>query len=149
VLKFVGEDMETRPKRLTSNVLLLAMSLLVNAAYADSSKLSDVGAYPALYQKYELPEYPAATLIDTGRVADNLEDGISLRLTTPDAVQVVGAFYAAAFNTLRGWTFSPPKFSNDMLYGATAGNDVEGLRYQLIVTRMPDHTQISISFLKP
>jgi len=130
-------------------VVLLAMGLLVNAAYADRSELLNNGAYPALYQKYDLPEYPAATITYDGRAADNLSDGISLKLTTSDGVQTVGAFYESAFNTLPGWTFTPPNFSNDTLYGATAINSEEGLRYQLIVTKLPDYTQVSISLLKP
>jgi len=134
---------------LTSIVVLLAIGLVVNAAYADRSKLLNDGAYPALYQKYGLPEYPAATITSDGRAADNLSDGISLMLTTSDGVQTVGAFYESAFSSLPGWAFAPPNFSNDTLYGATAVNDDEGLRYQLTVTKLPDYTQISISFLKP
>lgn len=141
--------MQSYLNRFTSVVTLLAMVLLVSSAYAERSKLLNDGAYPALYKQYDLPEYPSATMTYDGRAADNLDDGISLKLTTPDAVQAVGAFYAAAFNSLQGWTFTPPRFSNDSLYGVTATNSDEGLTYQLIVTRLPDHTQISISFLKP
>jgi len=141
--------MKSYQHRLAILVMLAMMALLVNTAYAERSKLLNDGAYPALYKKYDLPEYPSATMTYDGRAADNLDDGISLKLTTPDAVQAVGAFYATAFNSLQGWTFTPPRFSNDSLYGVTATNSDEGLTYQLIVTRLPDHTQISISFLKP
>jgi len=134
---------------LTGMMVLLAIALLANTAYAERSTLLNDGDYPALYKKYDLPEYPTATMTYDGRKADNLADGISLKLTTPDAVQAVGAFYQSAFNSLEGWTFTPPRFSNDTLYGATATHDGEGLRYHLVVTRLPDHTQISISFLKP
>jgi len=116
---------------------------------AIGSELLNDGNYPALYQQYDLPEYPAATMTYNGRAADNLSAGISLTLTTPDDVQTVGAFYESAFSALSDWTFTPPRFSNDTLYGAIAVKNDGELRYQLFVTKMPDHTQISISFLKP
>ncbi len=120
----------------------------INQANSASSELLNNGAYPALYTQYGLPEYPGATLTYDGRTADNLADGISLKLTTSDGVQMVGAFYASAFGSLAGWDFTPPNFSNDTLYGATATKSDENLRYQLTVTKLPDETQISISFLQ-
>ena len=120
----------------------------INDANANNELLND-GDYPALYKQYGLPEYPGATIEYDGRTADSLDDGISLKLTTSDDVQTVGAFYADEFASLDGWTYTPPNFSNESLYGATAEKADEELRYQLIVTNLPDNTQISISFLRP
>ncbi len=114
----------------------------------NSSEPQDSESYPALYRQYGLPEYPGATITYGGRTADNLADGISLTLSTPDDVQTVGAYYESAFSSLSDWEFTPPNFSNDTLYGATAVKNDEGLRYQLTVTKLPDYTQISISFLE-
>ena len=119
-----------------------------NATNSLSNPDATAEGYPTLYQQYNLPEYPGATLDYDGRTADNLSDGISLRLTTPDDVLDVGAFYASAFASLPGWTYTPPNFSNNILYGATANKANENLRFQLTVTKLPDHTQISISFLE-
>jgi len=104
--------------------------------------------YPDLYKQYNLPEYPNGEITYDGRTADNLRDGISLEVQTQDDVQTVGAFYANAFASLSGWAYEPPNFSNDTLYGATATKADEGLRYQLTVTKLPDYTQINISFLE-
>ncbi len=84
-----------------------------------------------------------------GRAADSLSDGISLKLTTADDVQTVGAFYQSEFSALGDWIFTPPRFSNDTLYGATAIKNDGELRYQLFITRLPDNTQINITLLKP
>lgn len=113
-----------------------------------SSQTASNEEYPALYRQYNLPEYPGATITYGGRTADNLADGISLTLSTPDDVQTVGAFYESAFSSLSGWEYTPPNFTNDTLYGATAVNNAGGLRYQLTITKLPDYTQISISFLE-
>jgi len=120
----------------------------VNETNTSSTQTADSGSYPPLYQQYDLPEYPGATITYGGRTADNLADGISLKLSTPDDVQTVGAFYETAFNSLPGWEFTPPNFTNDTLYGATAVKNDEGLRYQLMVTKLPDYTQVSITFLE-
>ena len=119
-----------------------------NEVSTNSSQTADGEEYPALYRQYNLPEYPGATITYGGRTADNLADGISLKLSTPDDVQTVGAFYATAFSSLPGWEFTPPNFSNDTLYGATAVKNDEGLRYQLTITNLQDYTQISITFLE-
>ncbi len=120
----------------------------IDTAQADSEELLNDGDYPALYTQYGLPEYPNGTITYDGRTADNLQDGISLTITTADGVQAAGAFYANSFASLSDWTFTPPNFSNDTLYGATADKTDENLRYTLTVTKLPDHTQISISFLQ-
>ncbi len=119
-----------------------------NEDSAASSQTASSEEYPALYKQYNLPEYPGATITYGGRTADNLADGISLTLSTVDDVQTVGAFYESAFSSLPSWEYTPPNFTNDTLYGATAVNNAEGLRYQLTVTKLPDYTQISISFLE-
>lgn len=121
----------------------------IDEANANNDELLNDGDYPALYKQYGLPEYPGATIKYDGRTADSLDDGISLKLTTSDDVQTVGAFYADEFASLDGWTYTPPNFSNETLYGATAEKSDEGLRYQLTVASLPDNTQINISFLKP
>jgi len=104
--------------------------------------------YPALYQQYNLPEYPNATLEYNGRTADNLADGITLKLMTNDDVQTVGAFYASAFASLPGWTYTPPKFSNGSYYGATAEKADESLRFQVTVSNSSDRSRINITFFK-
>ncbi len=119
-----------------------------NETNTSSTETADSSNYPPLYQQYNLPEYPGATITYGGRTADNLADGISLKLSTPDDVQTVGAFYETAFSSLPGWEFTPPNFTNDTLYGATAVKGDEGLRYQLTITKLPDYTQISITFLE-
>jgi len=106
------------------------------------------GNYPALYQQYNLPEYPGATLKYDGRTADNLADGITLKLTTPDDVQTVGAFFANAFTSLSGWTYTPPNFSNGSYYGATAEKADESLRFQVTVSNASNLSQINITFFK-
>ncbi len=106
------------------------------------------GNYPALYKQYNLPEYPGAILKYDGRTADNLADGITLKLTTSDDVQTVGAFYANAFTSLPGWVYTPPKFSNGSYYGATAEKADESLRFQVTVSNSSDHSQINITFFK-
>lgn len=120
----------------------------IDESEADSSELLNNGEYPALYKQYDLPEYPGAIIEYDGRTDDNLRDGISLKITTPDDVQTVGEFYENAFSSLSGWTYTPPNYSNDTLYGATAEKADENLRYQLTVTKLPDNTQINISFLE-
>ncbi len=104
-------------------------------------------AYPALYQQYNLPEYPGATITDSGRTSDNLNDGISLELTTSDDLTTIGAFYSSAFSSLAGWSYSPPAHPVPTVYGATATKSDESLRYQLTATKLPDTTKINISFL--
>lgn len=42
--------------------------------------------YPALYGQ-ELPRYPQAKLIDTGRQTKSIKDGLRLKLISPDPVQ--------------------------------------------------------------
>jgi len=120
----------------------------VDEATADSEVLLNDGDYPALYTQYGLPEYPGATLTYDGRTADNLSDGISLILTTQDDPLTVGAFFENAFASLTDWDFTPPNFSNETLYVASAVKTDENLRYQVTATQLPDYTQISISFLE-
>lgn len=115
---------------------------------ADRATLLNEGDYPALYQQYNLPEYPGAEITYDGRTADSLQDGISLTLTTSDDVQTVGAYFASALTSLPDWAYTPPNFSNETLFGASAEKADENLHYQFTVTKLPDYTQINISFLE-
>lgn len=120
----------------------------IDAAAAASTQLLNGGDYPALYEQYNLPQYPGATIVYDGRSNDNLNDGISLSLTTSDPVQTVGTFFANAFANLSDWTYTPPNVTLDSLYGSTAIHATDDLRYQLVVTKTPDNTIITITLIK-
>lgn len=125
-----------------------AENSITSSSSSVSNSDSTSSEYPDLYKQYGLPEYPGATITDDGRTSDSLSDGISLTLKTSDGVQEVGSYYANKLEALAGWEYTPPRFSNDTLYGGTAKKADENLTYQFTVTKLPNHTQISISFLE-
>jgi hypothetical protein len=62
--------------------------------------------YPALYK--DLPRYPNAKLVDTGRQVRSLKDGLRLKLLSPDPVNAITEYYKKEMKKL-GWTLPEKK----------------------------------------
>ena len=58
--------------------------------------------YPPLYKELGLPEYPAATVAQLGRVNDSLADGLSITLETTASHSELRDFYESQLAAL-GW----------------------------------------------
>lgn len=58
--------------------------------------------YPPLYKELGLPEYPAATVAQLGRVNDSLADGLSITLETTASYGELRNFYESQLAAL-GW----------------------------------------------
>ena len=101
--------------------------------------------YPELYSA-ELPRYENATLLDIGRQARNLQDGISLILVSPDSVPQIAEYYESTMKDL-GWMISErrPGVSIDRIY---AGQYAKGDKYFhiMILYLGEDETQIKIKY---
>ena len=70
--------------------------------------------YPALYREHALPEYPEAALVDVGRQATSLRDGLRLTLRTDHPPAEAAGFYEEQL-TRAGWAAPPNRFPNDQL----------------------------------
>jgi hypothetical protein len=111
------------------------------------SEQSESLHYPQLYLDANLPQYPDATLTDTGRQTKSLKDGIKLTLQTHDSVTTAAAFFRSQLESL-SWQLPKEPFPQENLYVAEFQKD--DLTFLITITRFEgqDHTQISINYLQ-
>ena len=125
--------------------LVAIVSLLISGFFFVGAMAEE--DYPELYGK-ELPRYPKAKLVSTGRQVSSLKDGLSLQLVSSDPVQTIAAYYEEKMKNL-GWTVPEQRFPNDQVY---VGNFTKGDLYFLIkIMRLDpdkDETRIDIAYAK-
>ena len=128
-------EREPRPSSDTSNV-----------ETAPRSTESGRSSYPDAYRQLELPEYPDATLIDTGRQTTSLTDGLRLTLRSAHSVTEAAAYYETQL-TEAGWSSAPVRvqidqfvlrefMKDDLAYRFTIRPEPDGgVRIELLVLR--------------
>ena len=84
---------------LTSRACCLASLLALSSIQGWAQSSLD---YPSLYRELGLPEYPAATVAQLGRVNDSLADGLSITLETTASHSELRDFYESQLAAL-GW----------------------------------------------
>ena len=101
--------------------------------------------YPTLYK--DLPRYPNAKLVDTGRQVRSLKDGLRLKLLSPDPVATITEYYKKEMKKL-GWTTPEKKrYQHPNMYMGTFTKGI--LYFQLRVMRLnpkKQETTIEIAY---
>jgi hypothetical protein len=69
---------------------------------AGAGEMSTDTRYPELYREMRLPEAPDAQVMSTGRQETSLSDGLSIRVSTPMAVQEARDYFSGALEG-DGW----------------------------------------------
>lgn len=123
-------------------LILIVTTVISGFFFAESMAGED---YPKLYGK-ELPRYPNAKLVSTGRQVSSLRDGLRLQLISLDSVKTIASYYEEKMKNL-GWTVPKQRFPSDKMYIASFTKN--NLYYQLKIMRFDpnkDETQIDIVY---
>ena len=123
-------------------LILIVSTLISGFFFAESMAEED---YPRLYGK-ELPRYPNAKLVSTGRQVSSLKDGLRLQLISLESVRTIASYYEEKMKNL-GWTVPKQRLPSDRMYLGSFTKD--NLYYQLKIMRLDpnkDEAQIDVVY---
>jgi hypothetical protein len=114
---------------------------------AASGEMSTDTRYPELYREMYLPEAPEAQVMSTGRQDASLADGLSIRVSTPMAVQEARDYFR---DTLEGggWTVTASRQLPGVINVANLTATKGPVTYTASFTSSDNATQINISVVQ-